>query len=444
MDIPHLKAMYPLQHYYNTYLYECDGMIPYRVNLRHLNVYTIDPVGCEDADDGFSIEIEEGYTTDERFNIYVHIADPTAYMKKYDNIFNFTLDNCVSQYPSFVSPKHMLSPYLLQKCSLMNGVKHALTIKFEFDKFKCVNRRLFFSYVECRDEYKYSYDSAAANIFHSMDIQLALRGSKILSNERNKKFKSLSNMNLSTPKYNKEGNFFYLHKSSDKENILKTMIAELAIASNTAVANLIYSLNQDYIFTRNCTDNGVEESDNPTDTLASIIQNGIRANYNPEAESHDIIGTNLYTHATSPLRRVSDIIVHLILKDLIKNEPSFSKEALFSLSQQINKTSKYIKNIHMLDSKYRIFQCIKDMIDHFEVIITFRFISYTGLFINLIIEQINEHKVYASYTIKCKPRNYNSMFVPNQIGNFICKECNLPNTKFDIHVLPDLEKLFFK
>ena len=277
-----------------------------------------------------------------------------------------------------------------------------------------------------------------------MDIQLALRGSKILSNERNKKFNSLSKMNLSTPKYNKEGQMFYLHKSSEKENILKNMIAEFAIATNTTVANLIYSLNQDYIFTRNCTDNGVEESDNPTDTLASIIQNGIRANYNPEAESHDIIGTNLYTHATSPLRRVSDIIVHLILKDLIKNEPSFSKEALYSLSQQINKTSKYIKNIHMLDSKYRLFQCIKDMIEHSEVIITFRFMSYTGMFINLIIEKINEHNVYASYTIKCKPNKYNGRFVPNQIGHFICKECNLPNTKFDINVLPDLEKLFFK
>ena len=46
-----------------------------RIDLIHLEVYTIDPYGCTDADDAFSIFEEYG----KLFNI--HIADPTEFIK---------------------------------------------------------------------------------------------------------------------------------------------------------------------------------------------------------------------------------------------------------------------------------------------------------------------------------------------------------------------------
>ena len=95
-----------------------------------------------------------------------------------------------------------------------------------------------------------------------------------------------------------------------------------------------------------------------------------------------------------------------------------------------------------MDAKYRLFQCIHEMTKHDSVKIKFRFMSYTGLFINIIIENINEYNVYASYTIRCKPRNYNKKFIENEVCECVCTICNLPTTKFDTNVLPEMESLF--
>ena len=48
-----------------------------REKLYHLDVYTIDPEGCSDADDAFSIapDIVSG-----KLFLYIHIADPTEYI----------------------------------------------------------------------------------------------------------------------------------------------------------------------------------------------------------------------------------------------------------------------------------------------------------------------------------------------------------------------------
>ena len=49
--------------------------IPNRIDLTHLDVFSIDPEGCEDADDAFSI-----YKEKEVLYLAIHIADPTEYI----------------------------------------------------------------------------------------------------------------------------------------------------------------------------------------------------------------------------------------------------------------------------------------------------------------------------------------------------------------------------
>ena len=46
-----------------------------RIDLTHLEVYSIDPEGCEDVDDAFSY-----YEKDDFKYIVIHIADPTQYI----------------------------------------------------------------------------------------------------------------------------------------------------------------------------------------------------------------------------------------------------------------------------------------------------------------------------------------------------------------------------
>ena len=58
-----------------------DNTLPYgytineRVDMTMYSTYSIDPDGCEDADDAFSI-YEEG----EKLFLAIHIADPTEYI----------------------------------------------------------------------------------------------------------------------------------------------------------------------------------------------------------------------------------------------------------------------------------------------------------------------------------------------------------------------------
>ena len=442
MEIPHLEQLYPEQLYNNDELSDCDVIYGRRIDLTHLKVYTIDPPNCVDADDGFSIKFTD---IPEIYKLYVHIADPTAYIKKYDDHYNNAIHNCVTQYPSMCEPKHMLPYSILEKSSLMNGRKPALTIEYSFNYERCIDKCLIFSYINCDPKYKHTYESAADIIDNNWDIFTAFKSSILLSNERNKKFNSLSSMKNAIVDYDELKEEFVFKTYSEKVGKLKNMIAELAIASNSYIAQYIQNFNDDYTFSRNCIDTGATESDNPNDTLASIVKNGIRAKYDANDIRHDIVGSKLYTHFTSPIRRASDIIVHLILKDIFLLQPSFSNQELTVLSTHINQKNKKIQNIQRLDAKYRLFQAIQNMIKTNSVIIKFRFMSYSGLFINLIIEQVNEFSVYGSYCIRCKPEKYKgSSFLENNVYSFKCTECNLPTTKFDTGVLPDLEKIFIK
>lgn len=442
MEISHLESLYPTQKYSTCDTKELDGLSNKRIDLTTHNIYTIDPPNCVDADDGFSIKFTDN---PDIFNLYVHIADPTTYIEKYDIHFTNAQHNCVTQYPSMNPPRHMLPMGIVTQSSLMNGKKPAITIKYVIKDNKCVDRCLFFSYIYCDQKYKHTYESASELIDHNDVISYSLKASTILSNERNKKFSSLSDMGMSYVYFDESSQSFKFKTYTEKVMILKNMIAELAIASNSYVAQLIHTFNNDYTFTRNCIDNGAKESSNANDTLASIIKNGIRAKYDADNISHDIVGSKLYTHFTSPIRRFSDIIVHFIIKDIFTQQPSFTKDELIVLSNTINKKNKQIQNIQRLESKYRLYQTIKQLVDNNDISVTikYRFMSYSGLFVNLIIERVNEYNVYASYTIRCKPSLYiGKSFVENQIYSFRCTICNLPTNKFDTNVFPELEKEF--
>lgn len=439
IDNQHIIDLFPKQLYSNTNIQICDNMEQYRKDLTHLNVYTIDPPKCIDADDGFSIEYKENGN----ITLYIHIADPTAYFNKYDTTFHNILHNCVTQYPCNSIPFHLFPKNILENSSLIYGKKRALTIQYDFINNIIKNKSLFFSHINCNPSYKFTYKDAN-QILNKKEIITAIHCAELLSNERNKKYKSLSELNLSQINYDFNNNVI-LEKPCQKEFILHSIIEEFAIATNSFIASLIQQMNEQYIFTRNCNDNGLQLSNTPQNMLANIVKDGIRASYDASAISHDIVGTKLYTHSTSPLRRVSDVIVHFILKDLIKGEISFTKEELDHFSQIINKKSREIKKIHLLDHKFQIYKYIHYLIqNNIKVQITFRFISYTGLFINLIFEKINEHNIYISVCLRCKPKhfNYNKKFVENQTYTFRCNTIHLPNNVFDSNVFPELEKLF--
>ena len=102
--------------------------------------------------------------------------------------------------------------------------------------------------------------------------------------------------------------------------------------------------------------------------------------------------------------------------------------------------TKLIKNIQYKDTKFRLIETINYMLlQTVYVNITFYVSSYTGMFLNIIISNIDAHSVYLSYTLR----------VPNLQTKYTIKEANKLLIskvkcigKFDQGSIPELDSLF--
>ena len=112
-----------------------------RVNLGKHEIYSIDPEGCKDADDAFSIFIENN-------NLYlaIHIADPTEYINLKSKLWKDIINRTTTKYISNREPIHMLPPKIMNLANLQEldyrpegTEKNAITIITEIDKDNFVN-----------------------------------------------------------------------------------------------------------------------------------------------------------------------------------------------------------------------------------------------------------------------------------------------------------------
>ena len=65
-----------------------------RVDMTKNATYSIDPDGCEDADDAFSIYEEDG-----KLFLAIHIADPTEYINIESSLWKDIETSVVTRYP---------------------------------------------------------------------------------------------------------------------------------------------------------------------------------------------------------------------------------------------------------------------------------------------------------------------------------------------------------
>ena len=104
-----------------------------RVDMMKHTVYSIDPDGCEDADDAFSI-----YEENDKLWLAIHIADPTEHIHIDSCLWKNIEQNVVTRYPSNKKPIHMMPNEIMEKASLMvnkyGDIKLAITILTEIDK----------------------------------------------------------------------------------------------------------------------------------------------------------------------------------------------------------------------------------------------------------------------------------------------------------------------
>lgn len=434
-----------------------DYFIYNRTNLTHLETYSIDPDNCEDADDAFSI-----YFENDKLYLAIHIADPTELININSELWTSIERQAITKYPSNRKPIHLIPDFIMHMASLMDNkygnIKNAITILTEINTLNylpCNDIQLLFSKIKVKKENALSYYEASKNIDNINPLKYGIEISKALQNERKKKTigVKLNELNSAIIKYNND--IPYLYNDSDDEKNMKQMIAEFAIFANSFIGEYLkINLNEHGIF-RTCNALDIIHSEyyknmSGNDILHQIITNGIHADYMNTVASHDLVGSEEYTHFTSPIRRASDCICHYLLKYIYLNNNfsntylkiPFKIDRLQGLSEKCVFESKKIKKIQYKDNKFRLIQIMNHLLHEFEFVgLSFYITSFKEPFLNIIINHMNECNIYISYTLKIKNK-INYIHDPNYIHNINISHVNVPG-KFDEGTIPELDNYIF-
>jgi len=423
-----------------------------RIDMTMYSTYSIDPDGCEDADDAFSI-----YEENEKLFLAIHIADPTEYINIQSNLWEDIEKRVVTRYPSNKPPIHMIPKETMEKASLMvnqyGEIKLAITILTEIDKntYKPVGGiKLLFTKIRVETQNALSYKKAGEDVDKIETLKNGLHISKALYDIRSEKTKGtvLNEVSISFPRYDRE--LMYLYSDTKTEIAMKQMIAEYAIFANTFIGEYLKINFEGAGLYRICDAKDWLNTVNPEITgqelLNEIIVNGIQAEYMSTVNPHDLVGAAEYTHFTSPIRRLSDCVCHYLLKYIhLKNSNHdlrvpFSNDQLKKYSEDCLKMSKSIKNIQYKDTKFRLIQTMSNMLLINDTIVLGYYVTcYKANFLNIIINKINEHTVYLSYTLRIA--DLQTEYTLKEEKQMIIKEVNCIG-KFDEGGIPELDVFF--
>ena len=395
-----------------------------RSNLHHLNVISIDPDNCTDADDAFSI-----YEENNKLLLAIHIADPTYYLNVNSELWNNILNRVITHYPSNNEPIHMMPDEVINRASLMTTkieeIKKAISVIFEINKKTLLptnNVSLEFSEIKVKNTGKLTYQQAGSLIDSNEILKLGNRISINIKKERSKKTigTKLSELEIMIPYFN-NGNI-QLPNTNQNEKLMKEMIGEFAILTNSFIGEYIKkNMNGLGIF-RTCQatfSTDIHQNISGEEILNKIIEEGIKAEYLSKDSSHDLVGMPIYCHFTSPMRRVSDCICHFLIKAYVsKLDYHWSTEELKNISEKCYHVTKKEKSIQYDDQKFRIIQLLYYLVQHNIIQIRFKITGYSGLFLNCNINRIiinqQSYKVNISYSLRRRNLNYR-MDVNNHI-----------------------------
>ncbi len=410
-----------------------------RVDLTHLDVYSIDPPGCTDADDAFSIVVLNNYV-----HLYIHIADPTSYFSPDSELFKYILERGQTMYlnlpPHTSKPNHLFPDDIIEKCSLTHA-NNAITVHTQLEPiysekqmFKIINSKIIFSKINTFNHKKLTYEEASNYILSDITLMLGVKiaqdfwiNRKHINNSTEDDF-MFSDLFFTIPTIKES---VILKPDNKQIKVMKSMIGEFAIHANCVFAKGLLSSDNNIFFRAIKTKH--------TD-LFDVIKYGDSAKYTHLNLSHDLLNTEHYTHGTSPLRRASDCIVHFLLKSLYLNiESPFNEDQLKKFGEHLTQRNKYFRNIQFKETKLRIFQWIAEELESRmnTIKIKVKVINYNKPYLNILITHIDDMNVHISYCLKRDKYDMNINVHIIEISKI-----NITNLKYDENILPELDKAF--
>ncbi len=304
--------------------------------INNLNIISIDPINCKDIDDALSYQ-----KINDKHKIGIHIADPTLFIKKF-NLLNKIDDRISSIYCQHrkinMLPNILSDNYI---SLLENKLRFSLTLWITLDNnFNILN----YKYEKCliKVNKNYSYDEFD-EIYKNNDYLLNLfEISKNIS--KNLNFFEINNWdshkmieiymllanNLTAKFINKNYNFNILRTHNNDKNIFKNLDNYNLNNDLKNFLNIYQSSSAEYKFI-----NKKENTDN---------------NY-----YHYALNLKYYTHFTSPIRRLIDNYIHIIIKSIIDKESYISFENLERICDNVNNFNKNLKKMYKDSNKIDIF-----------------------------------------------------------------------------------------
>lgn len=341
-------------------------MLAQRTDLRGLLTFTIDPVSARDYDDAISI-VQDGQNT----VLYVHIADVAEYVKKGSKLFTEAMQRGNSYYfPRKVIP--MLPSRLSNGvCSLRpDEDKLTMTVETHFSPSGAVVKQSVYESIICSDarltyeQVDDLFDDKPADIADDVAaaLQQARKLSALLSGIRYKAGYLRFDLPESEYEFDDEGHLKAIHRSkeTDSHRLIENfmLVANEYVCTRLSVAETLYRIHEQPdeqrieavldIISKYNIDVYFQDDLNKTLQLAleelkteayhrvfdrQILRSLKRARYSIENKGHFGLAMNTYTHFTSPIRRLCDLVVHHQIKDMLHREPAqFTRKELFELA----------------------------------------------------------------------------------------------------------------
>ncbi len=333
--------------------------ISQRKDFRDLLTFTIDGEDAKDFDDAVSIEKLKGG----KYRLGVHIADVSHYVKPFGKIDKEAYARATSVYfPESVIP--MLPERLCNDlCSLREGVerltmscvmtlnKKGVVVDYEISPsiIKSSARLTYNKVQKILDgdkklREKYSEQNKSIELMNELtDILIAKREENgsidldvkessisvakngeitVEATKRNKahriieEFMILANVTVAEYAYFLESPFVYrIHEKPSEERLCNfyTFLSSLGVTVRRR---------KDEIYSKDFQTILKSAENTPAFTLINrvMLRSMQKAKYSPVDKGHFGLSLAHYCHFTSPIRRYPDLVVHRILKDIVKGE----------------------------------------------------------------------------------------------------------------------------
>lgn len=332
-----------------------------RVDLRDLNIFTIDGEDAKDLDDAISIEV----LPNGNYKLGVHIADVTHYVKEKNKLDKEALKRATSVYlVDKVIP--MLPKQLSNGVCSLNPFEDKLTLSciMEIDSHgKVVNSEIAETVINSKARMTYTEvsdilekdDEKLKKTFSAQvdDFIKAEKLARILMERR--KIRGAIDFDFPEAKIILNGNGEVADIKHYERRISNKMIEEFMLIANETVAEHFYWLQLPFVYRIHETPSaekmedlkkfiatfgytikgdlenvhpkeiqGIVEKIKGTKEEESISTIALRsmkqAKYSPQCVGHFGLAAKYYCHFTSPIRRYPDLQIHRIIKEQLNNK----------------------------------------------------------------------------------------------------------------------------